>query len=42
MKNKELIGFVQLYISSHQRDEAFMHKEAKDTAFVVKSVDERN
>ena len=42
IKKKELIGFVQLCISSNQKDEVYMHKETKETAFVVKTVDERN
>jgi hypothetical protein len=42
MKNKTLIGFVQLYLKNQHTDHTFMQKEAKDTAFIVKAIDERN
>ena len=42
MKNKTLIGFVQLYLKNHHADDTSMQKEAKDTAFIVRAIDERN
>lgn len=42
MKNKTLIGFVQLYLKNHHRDDNSMQKEAKETAFIVKAIDEKN